>query len=117
MYTKEIESLLDALVTNVQQGKEVDEIKKRIVHLSSQRVPMTEEQAQKHIKRIRESALRDNRLTEEDLRSAYLDGMFGRGKMTNSRRAIKVAEIAYHRGMMRGVSFVQQGESPITLSW
>jgi hypothetical protein len=77
---------------------------------------MTDEKYEKHIQRIKEDAKRYG-LTDEDMSSAYLDGMFGRGKLTSSSRIIRIAEIAYHRGMMRGVKFVKEAETQISLRW
>ena len=75
---------------------------------------MKEETVQKHIERIKEDEKRHG-ISDQDLSSMFLDGMFGKGKMTNSRRIMKIAEIAYFRGMMRGVRFVKDAETQYVL--
>lgn len=70
---------------------------------------MKEETFHEHIERIKEDAKRQG-LTDEELASMFLDGMFGKGKMTNSPKTMKVAQVAYYRGMMRGVRTVKEAE-------
>lgn len=75
---------------------------------------MKEERYQRHIKRIKDMAKKQG-ISEELLSTMFLDGMFGRGKMTTSAKTKRIAEIAYYRGMLRGVRFVKEAETPIVL--
>ncbi|WCK57119.1 hypothetical protein PP175_28430 (plasmid) [Aneurinibacillus sp. Ricciae_BoGa-3] len=75
---------------------------------------MNEEAFRKHIERIKRDG-RERGLTEEELSKPTLDGMFGKGKMTNSAKAIHIAEVAYFRGIMKGVRMVREADTPIVL--
>lgn len=75
---------------------------------------MDKERYERHIKRIKEMAIREG-FTEEELESMFLDGFFGRGKKTKSIRIMTLVRLAYYRGWMRGIRTVWESEQPIIL--
>lgn len=61
--------------------------------------------------RVKRQAI-DYGFTEDELKSPYLDKL---SHLTKSCRISKMITLAYYLGWLRGISYVDEGKTPVTL--
>lgn len=71
-----------------------------------------DERLRRQYARVKEYALSDG-FTEDELSSHYLDRL---GHQTQSPRITRMIRLAYHLGWLRGIAYVDEGKTPVTLS-
>lgn len=73
-----------------------------------------DEHLKKHYERTLRWAKEDrNKFTDEELERPYLDRL---SKQTKSRRIMRMIELAYTLGKLKGIKEVDEGKTPIVLS-